>query len=82
MFNLETFKSLYKYEMENKCRVSVESAELLLLVEFLEKHAFLPEKEWNALEYWLDRCYEKGHLDNCSDLIEPLEDLYKARGFV
>lgn len=47
----------------------------------LEGNTTLPAKEWSDLEYWLDRCYDKGHLENCSDLIEPLEALYKARGF-
>jgi hypothetical protein len=31
----------------------------------------LPAAEWHALDFWLDRCERKGHLDNCPDLIEP-----------
>ena len=26
---------------------------------------------FDDLMYWLNRCDEKGHLENCSDLIEP-----------
>jgi len=26
---------------------------------------------FDELMYWLDRCDNKGHLDNCADLIEP-----------
>jgi hypothetical protein len=40
--------------------------------------ARLPAKEWAAMEYWLDRCYDKGHLERCSDLVEPYEALCKA----
>ena len=28
-------------------------------------------KGFDDLMYWLDRCESKGHLENCSDLIEP-----------
>lgn len=55
--------------------------ELQTIRGLLEGNTILPEKEWADLEYWLDRCYDKGHLENCPDLIEPLEALYKARGY-
>lgn len=55
--------------------------ELAELHTLLDTRATLPKKEWSDLEYWLDRCYDKGHLENCSDLIEPLEALYKAQGY-
>lgn len=38
----------------------------------------LPRKEWEELDYWLGRCESKGHLERCSDLIEPYEALCKA----
>ena len=38
----------------------------------------LPRKEWEELKYYLDRCYDKGHLDQCFDLVEPLEALNAA----
>lgn len=38
----------------------------------------LPRKEWEELQYYLDRCYDKGHLDQCFDLVEPLEALNAA----
>lgn len=38
----------------------------------------LPRKEWEELQYYLDRCYDKGHLDQCFDLVEPLEALNSA----
>ena len=79
--NLDKFKELYSYEIENKAIVSVESCDLIALIEYLENSASLPKAAWENLEYWLDRSYEKGHLD-LSDIREPLEDLYKARGFV
>lgn len=56
-------------------------SELLALRKMMENVAILPEKEWLELEYWLDRCYDKGHLENCPDLIKPLEALNKARGY-
>ena len=56
-------------------------SELLTLRKMMENVAILPEKEWLELEYWLDRCYDKGHLENCPDLIKPLEALNKARGY-
>ena len=30
-------------------------------------------KGFDDLTYWLDRCEEKGHLENCPDLIEPYQ---------
>jgi hypothetical protein len=30
-------------------------------------------KGFDDLMYWLDRCEEKGHLENCPDLIEPYQ---------
>lgn len=30
-------------------------------------------KGLSELMYWLDRCSDKGHLENCADLIEPYE---------
>lgn len=30
-------------------------------------------KGFGELMYWLDRCSDKGHLENCADLIEPYE---------
>lgn len=56
-------------------------SELLTLRKMMENVAILPEKECLELEYWLDRCYDKGHLENCPDLIKPLEALNKARGY-
>lgn len=56
-------------------------SELLALRKMVENVAILPEKEWLELEYWLDRCYDNGHLENCPDLIKPLEALNKARGY-
>lgn len=38
----------------------------------------VPSKEFGELMYWLDRCDDKGHLDNCSDLIEPLAAFHAA----
>lgn len=38
----------------------------------------LPRKEWEELQYYLDRCYDKGHLEQCFDLVEPLEALNAA----
>lgn len=55
--------------------------ELLTLRKAIENVATLQKKEWLELEYWLDRCYDKGHLENCQDLIEPFEALNKARGY-
>lgn len=43
-----------------------------------KKYARLPLTEWGELEYWLDRCYDKGHLEQCSDLIEPYQNLSNA----
>lgn len=40
--------------------------------------AQLPRKEWQELEYWLDRCESKGHLERCPDLIEPYQALCAA----
>lgn len=56
-------------------------SELQGLRDVMSQCAVLPKKEWENLEYWLDRWFDKGHLERCSDLIEPLEELYKARGF-
>lgn len=38
----------------------------------------LPAKEWNAMAFWLGRCEDKGHLERCSDLVEPWEELQAA----
>ena len=38
----------------------------------------VPSKEFHALWFWLDRCEDKGHLDNCYDLVQPLADFNKA----
>ena len=43
-----------------------------------EGMVLVPSKEFNELIHWLDRCDDKGHLDNCPDLIEPLADFNKA----
>jgi len=33
----------------------------------------VPHDKFSDLMYWLDRCADKGHLERCSDLIEPYE---------
>jgi len=38
----------------------------------------LPAAEWSDMEFWLDRCEDKGHLENCPDLVEPWSDLKAA----
>lgn len=38
----------------------------------------LPAAEWSEMEYWLNRCEDKGHLENCSDLLEPWANLSAA----
>ena len=38
----------------------------------------LPAKEWNAMAFWLGRCEDKGHLERCSDLLEPWAQLQAA----
>ena len=34
----------------------------------------VPAKEFNELMIWLERCEEKGHLENCADLIQPFNE--------
>jgi hypothetical protein len=35
------------------------------------KRLIMVDETFDDLMYWLDRCDEKGHLENCSDLIGP-----------
>ena len=37
------------------------------------KKLILVDSSFDDLMYWLERCESKGHLENCSDLIEPWE---------
>jgi len=37
------------------------------------KKLILVDSSFDDLIYWLERCESKGHLENCSDLIEPWE---------
>lgn len=78
--NLDKFKELYSYEIENKAIVSVESCDLIDLIEYLESRELLPKKEWSNLEYCLDHAYENGQLDT-SDIYDALEELHKAQGY-
>ena len=38
----------------------------------------VPAAEFQDLDYWLDRCHSKGHMEQCSDLIEPYEEFCRA----
>lgn len=38
-----------------------------------EGYELVAVKGFHELVCWLDRCADKGHLDNCPDLIEPWE---------
>lgn len=35
------------------------------------KRLIMVDETFDELMYWLDRCEDKGHLENCPDLIEP-----------
>jgi hypothetical protein len=35
------------------------------------KRLIMVDETFDDLMYWLERCDEKGHLENCSDLIRP-----------
>jgi hypothetical protein len=35
------------------------------------KRLILVDGTFDELVYWLDRCEDKGHLENCYDLVEP-----------
>lgn len=39
----------------------------------------VPSAEFDDLMFWLDRCDDKGHLDNCPDLIVPMAAFNRAR---
>lgn len=43
-----------------------------------EGFMLVPTKEFQELEYWMDRSVDKGHLDD-SDVFEPWEALNRAR---
>lgn len=68
-------------ERENRYLQDV-CAELEAQVQQLQREkegmCLLPAKEWGELDYWLARCEDKGHLENCPDLVEPYNALYAA----
>ena len=35
------------------------------------KRLIMVDETFDNLVYWLERCDDNGHLENCSDLIEP-----------
>ena len=35
------------------------------------KRLIIVDETFDELMYWLERCEDKGHLENCADLIEP-----------
>ena len=35
------------------------------------KRLIVVDQSFDDLMYWLDRCEDKGHLENCPDLVEP-----------
>lgn len=35
------------------------------------KQLILVDESFDELMYWLSRCEDKGHLENCADLVEP-----------
>jgi hypothetical protein len=35
------------------------------------KRLIVVDQSFDELMYWLDRCEDKGHLENCPDLVEP-----------
>lgn len=38
----------------------------------------VPKEEFDVLMYWLERCEDKGHLENCYDLVEPFAKFAEA----
>lgn len=38
-------------------------------------------EDFSNLMFWLERCSDRGHLDQCFDLVEPTETFFKL-GFV
>jgi hypothetical protein len=71
---VEYAKSLEKEiaAMKAQARAAINQTEIP------EGMALVPKAEFDDLMYWLDRCDEKGHLDNCPDLIEPLQAFNQA----
>lgn len=60
-----------------------EVAKLTAALDDLRQHCHPIQQGWKLvavnerfddLMFWLDRCSSKGHLDNCSDLVEPWEN--------
>jgi hypothetical protein len=42
------------------------------------RNEVVPSKEFDSLFFWLYRCEEKGHLENCPDLVGPMDDYSRA----
>jgi hypothetical protein len=56
-------------------RQAIAEAEQQKPITIPEGFTLVAVKGFRDLMYWLDRCDDKGHLENCPDLIEPYHSL-------